>query len=67
MEQHNHKGNNIGIFGATMEIDVSEHLPLLTLRSMPQKNALIELLRYFRGEDHVRWFTQTSASLWNVY
>jgi thymidylate synthase len=64
--QRNRKGGNIGIFGDSFEIDVSTHLPLLTLRSMPVKSLLKELQWYLRGEDHVRWLREQGNKFWDA-
>ena len=49
-----------------MELDVSESVPLLTLRKLAPKQILNELLWYLRGEDNVRSLRKVGNKFWDA-
>ena len=54
-------------FGLTRTYDVSrEDFPLTTLRELPFKKIMAELIWYISGEDHIRDF-QKHASFWDPW
>ena len=55
------------LIGKTLEHDMSEGFPLLTLRKMPEKSMRVETEFYLKGYTDKKWLTDRGCHFWDYW
>src|SRR5690625_2760805 len=67
------KENRTGVrtlsnFAEFYKVDLSEGFPLLTTKKVFFRSAIIEMLWYLRGEDHIKWLRdENNVHIWDAW
>ncbi len=67
------KENRTGVrtlsnFAEFYRVDLSEGFPLLTTKKVFFRSAIIEMLWYLRGEDHIKWLRdENNVHIWDAW
>lgn len=59
--------NAYSLIGKTLEHDMNDGFPLLTLRKMPEKSMRVETEFYLKGYTDKAWLTDRGCNFWNSW
>lgn len=65
VKRETRSGDTLSIFGARMEFDISNNVPLLTTKKMAWKTCIKELLWFIRGETDNKTLQNEGVHIWD--
>lgn len=57
----------MAIFGGSIEWDLRDRFPLVTIKETRWKTAFLEMLWFLRGEEHVHYLHKHGCKLWDAW